>query len=619
MALKLNFKFSRDDFNYGSKQENDEQIKLKLQQILTDKEITASHMYRPSMNSIKVIFPIESEIDKVIKHEEIFKEKNFVPKMSLSLRACRTIFCTHFDRTLLEIYDKNNIIDFLHQQKWKVKDVYIMKSKKSFKIEMSSRKEAQKFLRQESISIGGIKLLEESLGPELDPTISQCWECGDLEPTHNSQNCTGRKICIKCGNTGHKFYECQIPKEIEKMSQQHKEMRYCAACKTRASHTTLDHRLCPKKRDILRERAMVEREKRIAIKEANNKEINLIRKALNFNNTEEWPLPKMLNENPQHAKIATIVTLALLDEAATPGLFERKIQEACRNNGLPEIKYKLEPNTATNFQRTLCGAQTSIDKKRPSTPTTSKYYKDQMRRKRNANYEDKSEEESIEPIMTKEKKPRIIKVNTAQGTSENILNNLQMELEKYIIMIESEENVDKIETKIRTFSMRQLLELIYNNKIINNTEWILLIKKYVEKLIQTGYENTRVKVKLQNVNMESIEISILRANEQERSYVREKEDYNFNESSVSLDDDSEYLNTSQEDNSSITTKADTVDSLLTMLGEKQSENPKDSIDELIDSIIKESSKEDKPNPTAQSERISTYPLDYYVKNGTFSE
>ena len=39
-------------------------------------------------------------------------------------------------------------------------------------------------------------------------------------------------------------------------------------------------------------------------------------------------------------------------------------------------------------------------------------------------------------------------------------------MEKYIIMIESEENVDKIETEIRTLSIRQLSDLLSNNNII---------------------------------------------------------------------------------------------------------------------------------------------------------
>ena len=104
---------------------------------------------------------------------------------------------------------------------------------------MSSRNEAKRFLHQDTISIGGIRLTEQSREPELDPTINQCWECGELEAKHNSDNCTGRKICIKCGETTHKFYNCPIPKEISKMDELQKRSRYCATCKTRSDHTTL--------------------------------------------------------------------------------------------------------------------------------------------------------------------------------------------------------------------------------------------------------------------------------------------------------------------------------------------------------------------------------------------
>ena len=66
MALKLIFKFCRDDYTLSSKQENDDQIKQNLNHILSDKGITFSHMYKPSWNSIKVVFPTDSEIDHVI-------------------------------------------------------------------------------------------------------------------------------------------------------------------------------------------------------------------------------------------------------------------------------------------------------------------------------------------------------------------------------------------------------------------------------------------------------------------------------------------------------------------------------------------------------------------------
>ena len=106
------------------------------------------------------------------------------------------------------------------------------------------------------------------------------------------------------------------------------------------THNTLDHRACPKKRNIIRERASEERERRIRSKESTNREIELIRRAINISNEEEYPLIRNQSQigTQNHDKIATIISLALLDEAASPGVFEQKLNEACNNNGLSPIK-----------------------------------------------------------------------------------------------------------------------------------------------------------------------------------------------------------------------------------------------------------------------------------------
>ena len=333
---------------------------------------------------LKLFFPLR-ELDQVIENEEHFKAENFEVKMSLSLKASRTVFITNFDQSLLQTYSKYDIIEILKQHKWRVKDFYIMKSKKSFKIEMTTRKQAMDFLKEETINIGGIRISDDSKEPEIDPTINQCWECGIINPNHSSQNCTGRKICIKCGvsQTEHKFFNCPIPKDVNEMNIQEKEARYCAACGTKGTHTTLDHRSCPIKRNILRERATEEREKRLESKESNKREIDLIRKAINLASNEEYPQIGTQN----HTKIATIISLALLDEAASPGVFQQKLNEACNNNGLSTIKYKLEPGTAQNFQKTLCGVPT-FQKTSASTSTFSKHYRDAMKNKRTMGQED---------------------------------------------------------------------------------------------------------------------------------------------------------------------------------------------------------------------------------------
>ena len=594
---------------------NDENvIKQKLNRLLDSMGIVASHMYKPARNSVKVIFPTEKEIDKVIENEEVFKAENFEPKMSLSLKASRTVFVTNFDHALLQTYSKENIMEILKGQKLKVKDIYIMKSKKSFKIEMTSRNQAKELLKKEAIDIGGIRITNTSIEPEIDPTINQCWECGILEPNHNSQNCTGRKICIKCGvsQTDHKFFNCPIPKNINEMSEYHKRARYCAACGTKGTHTTLDHRACPKKRNILRERAIEEREKLIESKETNKKEIELIKKVLDISSTNEYPHLK----TQDHSKIATIISLVLLDEASSPGIFDTKLKEACNANGLPAINYKLEPNTAKNFQQTLCGHPTISKSKSSFSPKTSKYYNDSMRQKRNKSPEDLHEHENSEYNNRTEKKPRKIIVNTQKGSTEEIHNKLMKELEKYIIMIESDDNVET-ETVTRTLTLEKLQELLLNNKIINSTEWTLLIRRYLEKLITLGQKYEKIDVKIQEVNINSLEISIMRTMENEESY--EKGNLHLDESS-DFDDDSEYSTNSQEDAFNQIKNTDSVDSIENLLEEIRAEPYNDSnIGEFIDSLTNNKSKENEPKATVSSERISSYPLDYYVKNGTFSE
>ena len=308
------------------------------------------------------------------------------------------------------------------------------------------------------------------------------------------------------------------------------------------------------------------------------------------------------------------------------------MKEACSNNGLPEIKYKLEENTAKNFQETLCGAHI-IKRNASSTPTTSKYYKDQTKKKRNFNHEEQAEE-NLEAASTKERKTRKILVNTQKGatalplqhktihepksltsnktgkTTEDMLINLKKELEKYIIMIETEDNVEKTVTELRTLSLIQIWELLTSNNIINSTEWTQRIKNYVEKLLHNAEVNVKLKVKTQKVNIESIEISILRAAEQEKSFTAEN---------IYLDESSESDVFDESEHSTIVSEADSIDRLLEELQPPKISSNRD-LDDFLNSIIKpHSSEENKPVPATPIDRISSYPTDYYIRSGTFSE
>ena len=388
MAHKLAFRFNRNNYSLNTMREHNETIKRALQTLLDNKSITYSHIYDPSRNSIKVIFPTEKEMDKTITHSEFFVTNNFEPKLSLSVKAKRTVLCTNLDPALLETYGKVEIKALLQEQDWKIREIYIMKSKKSFKIEMEEQKKALEFIKHPNTNIEGIRLTEANKELEIDPFIPQCWECGQLEPNHNSRTCMNPKICLKCGDPNHKFYACTIPKDFTAYTEANKAARYCATCKKKSDHTTLDHRFCPIKREILRERAQTARTKRLEEKTNHDKETELITRAINMS-AQNWPTINANNQ--QHAKIVTLVTVALLDEAVNQGTFTTKLEEGCKKNGLPTIKYTLEPNTAKTFMNIMAGAaaRENIIKSTFALPspskfsTPSKYYKDRTGGKRN--------------------------------------------------------------------------------------------------------------------------------------------------------------------------------------------------------------------------------------------
>ena len=357
MFYNIAFRFIRTNYSPTTMQEQNPEIKRRLRSILDQLTINYSHMYNPARNSIKVIFSSDSEINSVMTHIEAFKNEHFEPNLGLRLKASRTVFCTNFDPTITATYGKQDIIESLKQQKWKVKDVYMMKSKKSFKIEFSDSNHAKIFLRNNSTSIGNIILTNNTKEPEVDPTITHCWECGQMEPDHSARNCFNQKICLRCGATDHKFYECNIQKDYRLLTETQKRRRYCAACKKRTDHTTFDHKQCPKKRETIRERARIAREKRLEENENVKRNRELITATLNIANNNEWP--EIQTNNKQHTKIITLITLALLDEAADPGKFNKTLEDRLKDNGLPTINYKLGPKTASHFLETVTGTKTN--------------------------------------------------------------------------------------------------------------------------------------------------------------------------------------------------------------------------------------------------------------------
>ena len=353
MAFKLSFKINRNKYT-GNVESDNKKINQDLVNVTNTQRIELLRIYQPSRDSIKALFPDEKNLNKALIKSTALKAAGFEPRLSMALKAARTVYCYNLDDTLLNTYTQQDIKDHLIQAEWKVKNIFIMNSKKTFKIEMETTEEARRFINSKRTAIGSILIHQESKEVEVDPTIPQCWECGRLNPQHTSNSCPEHKRCIKCGSHSHQFFRCPMPKDPENMNERDRENRYCIPCDNRGNHTSLDHRQCPEKRRLVQEKIKAARDKRKAEETEDRRDTNLIHKTLEMANSNAWPA--LQNSQEQQQKTSTVVLLALLDEAHIPGTFQRKLSNELKKNGLPEIKYEPEPGTAAFMAKLLTGA-----------------------------------------------------------------------------------------------------------------------------------------------------------------------------------------------------------------------------------------------------------------------
>ena len=344
-------------------------INQELVNVTNTHSIELLRIYQPSRDSIKAMFPDEKNLNKALNKSTVLKAAGFEPRLSMALKAARTVYCYNLDDTLLNTYTQQDIKELLTQAKWKVKNIFIMNSKKTFKIEMETTVEARRFINSKRTAIGPIPIPQESKELEVDPTIPQCWECGRLNPQHASNSCPENKRCIKCGSRSHQFFGCPIPKDFERMSERDKENRYCIPCETKGNHTSLDHKQCPEKRRLVQEKIRAARDKRKAEETEDRRDTNLIQKTLEIANANAWPA--LHNSQEQQQKTSTVILLALLDEAHIPGTFQRKLTNELKKNGLPEVQYEPEPGTATYMAKLIAGANTKQNTQAHRSNTTS--------------------------------------------------------------------------------------------------------------------------------------------------------------------------------------------------------------------------------------------------------
>ena len=134
------------------------------------------------------------DAEKVIANHYLFNRQEITPAMNSKKTAARTLFITNFDSAITNTYTEEDIKSELIRKEWNIYKVVITSTKKSIKIIMINREQAEQILEEENTSIGQIKIPRSSKNLEIYIHIPQCWSCGELQAAHEQNACTKPKI-----------------------------------------------------------------------------------------------------------------------------------------------------------------------------------------------------------------------------------------------------------------------------------------------------------------------------------------------------------------------------------------------------------------------------------------
>ena len=512
MSVKLNFKLDHGKLNQNQGSNTSQYIKNELEKCFTAKSIQITRVYFPSHKYIKVLLPSEKLVDDIFKHELFFTNIGFEPTLTMALKTARTVFCYGFDSVLLSTHDCEAIKQHLIDAEWMVSSVYILQSKRSMKIEFNSRAAANQFLKLKSINILGIRIESKHMEPEIDPSIDQCYNCGTLNPGHTREACPYPTCCLRCGYQGHKFYECQTIPNIppSQYSEYHKAQAYCIPCASANGHCSLNHRICPTKKNTIRKRIFDIRAARDKVNSDIQKSSELSKQiAVELASMGNWPkLSTDASEQERNLSMTGIITLALIDEVHQEGSFQTKLDQACEENKFPKFKYYINHNTAIMFVQNLCanpiidpvpkprGRTPAYSMSQPaqSTGTQLRSYRLKSARdiqKHLTSVHDADSESYTSDSNARQKRPRTSPPKTANIGS---LTNIRNRLEDQTFIINTN-NVSEISNKTEEICVNDLLTL-YETA---NAELSATKRQVIEGLLKQAIDMDK-DMKL-NVNM----------------------------------------------------------------------------------------------------------------------
>ena len=525
-SLKLSVKLDRGVYkttDFSNKLEWQNRIRATFSTLLDSLKIPVIKIYNPDWDSMKVLFADEKKIDLVFRNSEKLKDKGFEARLPMALKAQRTVVIHSFDMALTETHSPQQIADMITSQGWSVKQVFVLRSKRAFKIQLSSKEETKKFFNQKEVAIGPIRIYQKSFEEEINPCINQCWKCGEINPGHTKETCKKPQVCLKCCSREHQIFECQLPRETESMSPYHRSYVFCVPCKSGGDHCSLDHKLCPTKRRVLQERIQEARQKKIDEEKKDNRDQQLAEKTAKAIATASgFPaLPTLSND--KQLNLAAIITLALLEDAVIEGSFQECLTKACIENNLPQIKYKPNHETSVNVFRAICSPNYTAEKPqtekknngsqfavpappRSNTSTTQRWVNDNTKahnkRSKNSRQESDADGESSMDESgratvnnySKKTKKHIIAVNTSATSLDSTtpspanltLTSLKTAMDDAILKF-LDNSTREANKGLKNFTITELHKIISSKECINSPEWKRARTKETSALLKANH------------------------------------------------------------------------------------------------------------------------------------
>lgn len=284
----------------------------------------------------KALCKNDDEVDKLlnIRAKEVFERNGVVVITPPEIKAKRSFFIRKLQEDVgkhtaeefkCEIEDKNSWMAV--SEVTKIKDFTHV-----VKVECRETSMVETVLRI-GLKIFNTSILPDQIAREEFISLLTCFNCYAYED-HTTFNCPDKntKHCSECGGTGHKFFECMA---IEKN---------CLNCLRNKERKT-DHRTmamsCPLKKRLIKEKREAKKE---AEEEKQNKSYSMIaKKAAQEISGEKIEIN--LSEITHYKILASILHAHVLN-LQKPGCYKKELNEMLKQNGLPEMWFPDNPDSA---------------------------------------------------------------------------------------------------------------------------------------------------------------------------------------------------------------------------------------------------------------------------------